>query len=212
MCNAETLIDTKQAHAAEAIRQGVLVLAGGSFPSRAQPVHGVFVKERARHVAQLPNIDMRVLAPSPFFPPLKQFKRWYPWSQIPRHEIVDGLEVLRPRYFLPPKFGGYFHPRLMLPAATRAIRRLQREFHFSLIDSHFIYPNGVLAAKLGQRLGKPVIMTGRGEDILRFPELPLIGPQIRKALRQATQLIALSDDTTKSCRFLNSTTISRTQV
>ena len=176
-------------------RKRILVVAGGSFPSRIQPVHGVFVNERVRFVNQLPHVDVRVVSPTPYFPPIKRFKHWYPWSQVPRHEIVDGLEVLRPRYFLPPKVGGYFHPRLMLPAAKSAIRQLHRQgFDFDLLDAHFVYPNGVLATALGKRYGKPVVITGRGEDIAKFPDYPIIGKQIRQTLRSATQLIAVSGE------------------
>ncbi|MEM7293960.1 MAG: hypothetical protein AAF420_11275, partial [Pseudomonadota bacterium] len=72
----------------------VAVLAGGSFPSRIQPVHGVVVKERVRFVAAA-GVDVRVISPTPYFPPIRWFKRWYPWSQVPRYEVIDGLEVIR---------------------------------------------------------------------------------------------------------------------
>ena len=170
-----------------------LVLAGGSFPSQIQPVHGVFVKERVRHVAQLPGVDVCVLAPSPYFPPFKSFRRWYPWSQIPRRDVVDGLHVERPKYPLLPKVGGYFHARLIEQAARRALRCI-RDFEFDLIDAHFAYPNGAAAVRLSRRLNKPVVITGRGEDIARYPDLPIIGTQVRQALREATQLVAVSSE------------------
>ena len=53
------------------------------------------------------------------------------------------------------------------------------EFDFDLLDSHFVYPNGVLASALGKRYGKPVVITGRGEDIAHYPNYPIIGKQIR---------------------------------
>jgi glycosyltransferase involved in cell wall biosynthesis len=171
----------------------VLVLASG-FPSRVRPIHGVFVKERVRFVSQRPDVQVRVVSPIPYFPPIKWFRRWYPYSQIPSREMIDGLEVLRSRYFMPPAFGGYVESNLMFPAARRAARRLRPEFDFDLIDGHFIYATGVVAARLGKRYDKPVVITGRGEDILRFPDLPVIGDRIRQALGEATQLIALSEE------------------
>ncbi len=174
-------------------KRRVVVMSGGSFPSKTQPVHGVFVKERVRFVAQA-GVDIRVVAPTPYFPPIKRFKRWYPWSQIPNHEVIDGLQVVRPRYLLLPKVGGYWHPSLMYPAAYRAMRRLQSEFDFDLIDSHFAYPNGVAAVRLGKKFNKPVIITGRGEDIARFPDMPIVGPQVRRAICEATRLIAVSQE------------------
>ncbi|HID24448.1 MAG TPA: glycosyltransferase family 4 protein [Planctomycetaceae bacterium] len=169
----------------------VLVLTG-SFPSRGQPVHGVFVKERVRFVAQLPDIDVQVVSPIPYFPPIRWFPRWYPWSQVPLREEVDGLQVHRRRYFMPPAWGGYVQARLMYRATCKAAQEVRQRFEFDLIDSHFIYSSGVVAVRLGKKHGVPAVITCRGEDIERFPDLPLIGRQIRWALREATQLIAVS--------------------
>jgi len=169
----------------------VLVLSS-AFPSKVQPIHGVFVKERIRFLAQLPGVEVRVISPVPYFPPLESFKRWYPLSQIPREEIIDGLRVTRPRYFLPPKVGGYFHADLMYPFVRRQLSRIRREFPFDVIDAHFIYPDGVVAAMLGAATNTPVVVTCRGEDIERFPDEPLIGRRIRKTLTRATQLVAVS--------------------
>jgi len=165
-----------------------------TFPSSIDPTRGVFVKERVRALADLPNCDVRVLAPVPWFPPIKQFSRWYKWSQYPREEVVDGLQVYRPQYVLPPKVGGYFHPRLMYPAAKRAADKLRKSFDFDLIDSHFVYPSGVVGAMLGRVYNVPVVMTGRGEDMLRFPQYPLKGPSIRWALGRASHCVALSSE------------------
>ncbi len=171
----------------------VLVLAS-TFPSQVQPIHGVFVKERVRAVSQLSDVETRVVSPVPYFPPIRAFPRWYPLSQIAKVEIIDGLTVTRPRYFLPPKVGGYFHPRLMYAGASRTVARTFKSFPFDIIDAHFAYPDGVVAAMLGQKYNRPVVITGRGEDIARFPRLPIIGPAIRWALQKATRLVAVTEE------------------
>ncbi|MFH1922688.1 MAG: glycosyltransferase, partial [Planctomycetota bacterium] len=171
-----------------------VLVVSASFPSTGNPIPGVFVKERVRFVSQLPGVQARVISPVPFFPPIKYFKRWYPWSQMPRADVIDGLQVERPRYFMPPKFGGYVESTLMYPAARQAARRLRREFDFDLIDAHFVYASGVVAFQLGRLFRKPVVITCRGEDILRFPDLPVIGNRIRAALQGATRLVALSKE------------------
>lgn len=162
------------------------------FPSDVAPTDGMPIKERMRAIADLPGYEVRVIAPVPYFPPIKRFKRWYHWSQFPREEVVDGLDVTRPRYFLPPQIGGYFHPVLMYPTVRRAAKRLRRKFDFDLIDAHFAYPNGVLAVMLGRRFQKPVVITGRGEDMCCFPKLPIIGRQIRWAIKRASHCIGVS--------------------
>lgn len=168
----------------------ILVLST-PFPSVADPYRGVFVKERVKAIAALGH-EVRVISAIPWFPPIKKFSKWYRWSQYPREETFEGLKVYHPRYVLPPKVGGYFHPQLMYPAVKRIADQLRTEFHFDLIDSHFVYPNGVVATMLGQKYDVPVMLTGRGEDILRFPAMPFKGNTIRKALGKASHCIALS--------------------
>ncbi|MCP4885886.1 MAG: glycosyltransferase family 4 protein, partial [Planctomycetaceae bacterium] len=163
-----------------------------TFPSVADPSRGVFVKERLRALAAIEGIDLRVLSPTPWFPPIKQFDKWYRWSQYPQQETFDGLLVDNPRYILPPKLGGYFHPQLMHRAIVKKVDRIRDEFPFDLIDAHYVYPAGSLAAMLGQRYGVPFVTTGRGEDMERFPDLPLVGNKIRWTLRHAAQCIGVS--------------------
>ena len=172
-------------------RRRILVLSS-PFPSNASPNDGVFVKERVRAVADLPGYEVRVVSPVPYFPPIRWFKRWYRWSQFPREEVFADLRIARPRYFQVPKLGGYVESSLMYRAVRREVDRIRREFDFDLIDAHWAYPNGVVAARLGERYDRPVVMTGRGADLLLCPGLPLVGQRIRAALGSATQCIALS--------------------
>ncbi len=171
----------------------VLVITA-TFPSSADPSFGVFVKERIKALAEIPGIDVRVIAPVPWFPPIKVNADWYRWSQFPRAETVDGLMTYRPRYVLPPKLGGYFHSELMFRTAYRQTKMVRREFNFDLIDSHFVYPGGVVAVKLAKRFGVPVTMTGRGEDMNRFPDLPIVGDRIRWALANSDYCIGVSQE------------------
>ncbi len=165
-----------------------------TFPSSVQPIHGVFVKERVRHVAALPNCEVQVVSPVPYFPPIRAFPRWYPLSQYQHAEQIDGLPVIRPRYFLLPKVGKYFHPRSMARAARPAMERLAEHFEFDLVDAHFLYPDGVAAMHLARHFDRPLVITGRGEDVLTCPSDPSMRAGIREALAVADQLIAVSDE------------------
>lgn len=57
-------------------------------------------------------------------------------------------------------------PFTMAKAALPAIRRLIDDgFDFDLIDAHYYYPDGVAAAIIAEKLGKPFVLTARGSDL-----------------------------------------------
>ncbi len=169
-----------------------ILVISPTFPSIADPLRGVFVKERIKALAALPGYEVRVVAPVPWFPPLKRFKKWYAFSQYPNEEVIEGLQVYHPRYVLPPVVGGYLHSELMYPFVKRLAKRIRQDFAFDLIDAHFVYPGGVVAANLARHFKLPVTMTGRGEDMRKFPDLPVVGKRIQAALRASDCSIGVS--------------------
>ena len=68
------------------------------FPNNIWSNHGIFVKERMTRFARLEGCQVKVVAPVPYFPPLKIGHRWR-FSQVHKHEVVDGIDVFHPRYF-----------------------------------------------------------------------------------------------------------------
>lgn len=169
----------------------VLVISA-LFPWNAAPAEGVFVKERIKQLRDRYGADIRVVSPKPYFPPIRWFRRWYLFSQVKPYEEVDGLPVHYARYFFIPKMGGYFHPWFMFPSAWSKIKRLSRDFQPDLLDAHFVFPSGVLAEAIARRLKRPLVITGRGVDMLSFAKLPFVRWQIERALRRSMRLIAVS--------------------
>lgn len=165
-----------------------------AFPSSVAPTYGVFVKERVRAIASLPGYEIKIVAPIPYFPPIRLADRWYTWSQFPRQETIDGLSVYHPRYPMVPRFGHRFQPRLMQGTVNRLVRQLATDFDFDLIDAHYVYPSGVLAARLAAATGKPFVVTGRGEDMCRFPHVPALRRQIEFSVSRASHCIAVSGE------------------
>src|SRR6185503_7843000 len=82
------------------------------FPNNVWPHHGVFIRERMTRVAALPDVTLRVVAPVPYYPPLKLGARWL-YTQVAREERIAGLPVSHPRYFMIPKIAMGLHGPLM---------------------------------------------------------------------------------------------------
>ena len=165
-----------------------------NFPWHSAPVYGIFVKERLRQIVQDGHATIQVISPKPLVPPVPSNWRWSIYSYVPKADVLDGIPVQYPRYFTLPKIGGYIHPLLMYFPTILSVRKVCRTFRPHLVDAHFAYPNGVLAAWIARRLRLPLVITGRGQDLTLFTKILCLRLQIRKALERATCLIALSKE------------------
>lgn len=161
------------------------------FPNNVFPMQGVFIKERMLSYAAQTKHSIKVVAPIPYFPPLRFGWRWR-LRHVEHREVQEGIEVFHPRYVMTPKIGMIFYGLLMFLSVFREVKRIQRGFDFDLIDAHFVYPDGFAAILLGYVLGKPVTVSARGSDINLYKEKPLIVPLLRFALCKADKVIAVS--------------------
>jgi teichuronic acid biosynthesis glycosyltransferase TuaC len=170
------------------------VLFSTLFPSAARPGHGLFVETRLRELVRGGGIDVRVIAPVPWFPSRHvRFGDWARMAETPLTEVRHGIEAVHPRYLLPPRVGETMAPLLLAAGALAPLRKLLRSgFDFDLIDAHYYYPDGVAAALLGRWLGKPVVITARGSDLNVLGRHALPRRMMRWAASQAAASIGVS--------------------
>jgi teichuronic acid biosynthesis glycosyltransferase TuaC len=164
------------------------------YPNEVRPNHGIFVETRLRHLLASGEVESRVLAPVPWFP-FRQtsFGRYGEYSRVPAREERFGIEVRHPRYLSIPKVGMNWAPRLLAVAAGPACRQLHKEgYDFDAIDAHYFYPDGVAAARLGEQLQRPVVITARGSDINVIAQFPRPRSLILEAAQKAAAIITVS--------------------
>ena len=163
------------------------------YPSAAQPSHGVFVENRLRELIKGGDVESRVLCPVPWVPPMGRLSGSYAvYGKIERQSVRHGISVSYPRYALIPKIGMNVAPAAMFISLYGKARRLISDgYDFDLIDAHYFYPDGVAAAMIGKRLGKPVVITARGTDINLIPAYWIPRRQILWAAREASGLITV---------------------
>ena len=164
------------------------------YPSSARPRHGIFVEERLRHLVADGEVTATVVAPVPWFPfSSPRFGAYAELARTPATEQRHGLEVLYPRYLSIPKIGMSLAPFLLALALLPLVRRLKRARpDLALIDSHFLYPDGVAACLVGRLLGLPVLMTARGSDVNLYPRYRVPRWLLRWAVGRAAQVITVS--------------------
>jgi len=148
------------------------LLFSSLFPSSVRPGHGIFVETRLRELLASGEVETRVIAPVPWFP--STHPRWGDYARMaatPLRETRNGVDVLHPRYLLPPKVGMTIAPLSMALAAAPAVRQLLAEgYDFDVIDAHYYYPDGVAAALLARWFDKPLTITARGTDLNLIPQ------------------------------------------
>ena len=175
---------------AQAQRPALLVYSS-LFPSSVQPNAGVFVRERMFRVgAHLPIV---VVAPTPWFPFQSLLRLFKPHFRPmpPAHQQQDGVDVWYPRYFSIPGVFKQWDGLFMALSTYAMVKCLQQAGRADIIDAHFAYPDGYAATLLGRWLKVPVAITLRGTEA-RHAHTPALAAPLKKALRAATRLIAVS--------------------
>ena len=163
------------------------------YPHAGAPNTGIFVENRLRHLVATGEAQSVVLAPTPIVPRFAMRNpEWAKWAGAHPVEVRHGLRVEHPEYVLLPK-GMNVAPRLLYPASARALARLLRAGHqFDLIDAHYAYPDGVVAAWLARRFKLPVTITARGSDVTELPAFRVPRRLIRGAFDAADAVITVS--------------------
>lgn len=161
-----------------------------AFPNPTETEFGVFIYRRMREVATLTPVH--VVAPIPYIQYGNPLRKIPDLAHIPRRREEPNLPIEHPRLFYPPFAGplvSAFQWGFMLPV----FRSLARSFRFDVIDAHFAHPEGVAAVMLGRTLGKPVVITLRGIEVLHAEQYPMRRRSMAWALRNAARVIAVSE-------------------
>ena len=164
------------------------------YPNAASPNHGVFVENRLRHLVATGAAAATVIAPVAWYPRgLPGPAAWTRRAAVPAQERRHGIAVYHPRYAVIPRIGMSLAPLLLYRAALPELRRrLAAGLAVDAIDAHYLYPDGVAAVRLGRALGLPVVVTARGSDVTQLPDYAGPRRMIRRAIRDADALIAVS--------------------
>lgn len=158
------------------------------YPSSALPRHGIFIENRMRSLVESGRVDLKILSPTPWFPFANDaFGKYAAFARVPHKGERFGLEIVYPRYPTLPKVGMNIAPFLMARALRRPIERMMNNgFDFDILDCYYFYPDGVAAAWLGRKLGKPVIISALGNDLSLIPHHQRPRRMIQWAASQAS--------------------------
>lgn len=174
-----------------AARPRLLVLSR-NYPNPLLPARGLWAQRLTR--AATPVADVTVVAPLPCIPLTLAFGSLLRQRRVPRQRQEFGFAVHHPRTFASMAHRLYdWDVRLESPALTRLVDRLHRERAFDVVHAHFIYPDGVLAARLGQRYGIPVIVSEHAFWHTWVRSHPRVWRQVQQALPHIDVIAGVSE-------------------
>jgi len=176
-----------------------LVFLSTEFPNACDPTKATFNYDLMSALAV--KHDVEILSPVPWTDELRA--RLHSSSvQIPRDCRVDGMRISHPRYYYLPKMMRRYYDRFLWWSVAGAIRKLQSRPRPDCILSYWAHPDGAAAVRLANKLGVPSIVMVGGSDVLLMTREPKRRQCIRRALRQADAVIAVSQDLRNSIRRL----------
>ena len=160
------------------------------YPNPHEPGLGLFVRSRLQALAQ--HVKIKVIAPVPFFDysPLQGKALWS--REVPRSRTDAAIEVFHPRWIYPP-YGTPLNIACEFGRLAPLVARILNDFRFDLIDAHFAYPEGCVAAMLGACFHVPFTITLRGSETM-FDSYGCRRAAMKSALGRAHSVIAVSDE------------------
>lgn len=173
----------------ESRRARVLVLSR-NYPSVRWPGRGLWARRLVEAGADC--AEPTVIAPVPWALPWAGHPRG---AAMPERHVAGALgDVWHPR--TPAGLTYYSHAfdaDLELPILRRIATRLHGERPFDLIHAHFMYPDGVVASRLGRELGIPVITTEHTYWRVWKAQRGRVWRQVRAALEGVHTVTAVSE-------------------
>jgi len=129
------------------------------FPNVVEPVKCVFTKNIIDAQAKSEKYSYTVISPVPYFPDIKipLFRKYAKFRNIPLVEKVDKYTIYSPGYVkLPYPFLVNFEWYSYFLKVLETIK--EEDIRIDLIHAHGIYPDGLVAAKIGKYFKKRVVL------------------------------------------------------
>jgi len=172
------------------MRVGVLT---SLFPCPERPFEGIFAERKWQGLLAR-GYQVRVVHPVPWGPgwlaPLLGEGRAY-LARIPRLEERDGIQVRRPRFLhLPGRSAG--NAARFAHAGLQALAR-DPAWSADVVVCDYAWPAAAAAARL-RRAGTPVLVNGRGSDVLQVRGVAGLREELGRGLAAADGYTAVSQD------------------
>jgi len=166
-----------------------VIVVTNLYPNSAEPNRAPFNRAQFQALAQ--EHDVRVLAPVAWTDRFALFRRG--GLTIPFREQRNGIEVVHPTYFFPPRILRGIYGQCYFFSMVGSLRKLLQEHPADILLGSWAYPDGFASVLAGRQLGLPVAIKVHGTDIHDMREVSRVR-RTAWALRQACGVLAVSED------------------
>jgi len=176
-----------------------ILFISSQFPNSVEPNKGMFSKQIVLAMAKRHSIQ--VISPVPhigilgFLNKIKKYKVIAPAQEV---ESLAGIPVHCPRYFAVPVVSTLQH-FFLYRTLYRIISRIAQTWHIDVVNCHWLYPDGVAAQTVCNRLEIPVMLSALGSDLNRYMGFKLRRSFIVNALNQADAVSVLNQEMFDLC-------------
>jgi glycosyltransferase involved in cell wall biosynthesis len=160
------------------------------FPHRGRPHHGGSVRALVEELGR--QLQVTVMSPR-YFSPLVPRGNWLEFYRgQPARVALDGVTA---RYPLTPAWPHAFYTiaQGFSMSAAFTIPAL-RDGPFDLVHAFGVMPPGMPGAWISRVLRVPFVTTATGSDVTFFPNVGHVRPWVRRVLRRARTVTAVSRD------------------
>lgn len=163
-----------------------ILIISHMYPSSCNPMAGIFVHKQALALKKA-GCDIKVVSPVPFAPfPLNVISRkWKEYAKVPKHTVMDGIDVYYPRYLEFPR-GFLFHRSgfFMALGIKSTVKKIYESFKFNIIHANVALPDGYAAMITARDYPVKKLITIHGQD---FQNTINKNESCRKALDKALE-------------------------
>ena len=167
------------------------------FPNKHDERHGIFISNRLKELIKRKPVNLVMIAPVPIrgLPSLR-------FNLNSKHDDVFK-KIYRPKYLSIPGVNKYFSPFLIFFCTFFTALYVIRKYKIDVIDSHYLYPDAIVALLISKLSRRPLVVTARGSDINYWPNERIPRYYIKKVLKGANSVCAVSSSlATRAARLI----------
>lgn len=160
------------------------------FPNKLEPERATYNRQQVCMLSKF--CEIKVLAPIAWYPFKCSFDKNIKISDIPNKEIIDGIEVFHPKYFMIPKVGRSLYGILFFFSILLPILKIYGSFKFDVIFATWAYPDSFASVLISKFLKMPIITKVHGTDINEYSQYWLRRRMISFTLNNSDKVISVS--------------------